>query len=86
MTIEKVLVCDACKQPINDNKLDAISVLGNIHKTDCNETNGFGGRLFGDCNWLAIANFEALDYCEIPVTHVHLKCLIDYLQPNLRQR
>jgi hypothetical protein len=86
MTIEKVLVCDACKQPINDNKLDAISVLGNIHKTDCNETNGFGGRLFGDCNWLAIANFEAIDYCEIPVTHVHLKCLIDYLQPKLRQR
>jgi hypothetical protein len=84
MAIEKVLVCDACKQPINDNKLDAISVLGNIHTTDYNETNGFGGRLFGDCNWLAIANFEAIDYCEIPVTHVHLKCLIDYLQPNTR--
>jgi hypothetical protein len=84
MTIEKVLVCDACEQPINDNKLDAISVLGNIHTTDCNETNGFGGELFGDCKWLE--NFEALDYCEIPVTHVHLKCLIDYLQPKLRQR
>jgi len=43
MAITKVLACDLCKQPINDIKLDAIAVLGNIHTTDCHENNGFGG-------------------------------------------
>jgi len=82
MAMTKVLTCDVCKQKINDNNLDAISVLGNIHTTDCNETNGFGGGLFGNSKWLE--NFEALDYCEIPVTHVHIECLFSYMHPKPR--
>jgi|AntRauTorcE11897_2_1112592.scaffolds.fasta_scaffold00545_22 hypothetical protein len=85
MTIEKIISCDICKRTIIPESLDSISVVGNVSVTSISNVNGIGDGLFGNVEWLRkIDHNKSLKLCDVPISHLHIQCIANYIKPNKR--
>jgi hypothetical protein len=85
MAIKRKFVCDACGVEINPTLNDAVTIVGNVHVVDASDSNGVGGGVYGDGNWLKqIYDQLPIDTHDIPVHHVHIECLTKVITPQKR--
>lgn len=85
MAIVRNIVCDVCKKSIIDCDLESISVFGNISSVNIDKIDGIGGGLFGDGEWIkTIQKDGPIELHDVPLTHVHLECLRNYMKPTKR--